>query len=135
MALTSKHTIRCVNVDLTTSLIMDADGSSNKAHRYANLLMEQGWEIFVVDQGAGRCYYSKRLITIPAWAYKKGAAYTNYYLAHELAHAKAGPKAKHGPEFMAAFKSLCEPENWHYELGYKPQHATKAGIMVIPEDF
>lgn len=140
MTLTSKHIVRCINVPLTAALIMDADESSLKAHRYANLLLHRDWEIFVVDQHRGRCYYHKKLLLIPSWAYKKGADYANYYLSHELAHVSAidrhGHKiAIHGKEFMAAFKSICEPENWHYELEYKPKHAAKAGIMVIPEDF
>lgn len=148
MALTSRHTIRCINEVLTASLMMDIDGSSVKAHRYADKLLHEGWEIFVVDQHRGRCYYGKKLVLIPAWAYnslsprtgKHAPGYSNYYLAHELAHAKSMLEhgvevANHGKEFMEAFRSLCDPKNWHYELGYKPQNAAKAGIMVIPEDF
>lgn len=58
------------------------------------------WIFFATSNNRGYCNYVRREITIPVWAIKKGKEYSNWYLSHELAHSFAGPKAKHGREFM-----------------------------------
>lgn len=124
-----------IDHDKTHSLILMLDGGASKAARVAEEHLNNGWDIWVVDQRRGFCHYRYAFITIPVFAFNKGPAYIDYYLSHELAHAVAGPAAKHGPLFMAAFKKICDPKNWHYELNYKPSYAKAAGIMEIPDDF
>jgi hypothetical protein len=93
-----------------------------------NELLKQGWQIFVVSQSRGRCYYGPKYITIPAWALKrKEHNYWLWYVAHEFAHAyTAGDN--HGQRFMRKLKEICPTDCVHFELGYKPQNATIAGI-------
>lgn len=100
---------------------------------YANALCKQGWTFYVVDQTRGRCYYSKKQITIPMHAWRRKAdGYLLYYISHEAAHAYAGHEAGHGPEFMQWLKRICPSELVHYELAYKPKAAMAAGIA--PKD-
>lgn len=96
---------------------------------FAQELLEAGW-VFKVSKGrSGYCYCTRKVITIPVHALLSPRhGYDEYYLAHEIAHAKAGKAAAHGPEFMDWLKYLCEPEFLHYELGYKPRNAKAAGI-------
>lgn len=86
-----------------------------------------GWRFHVTDTVCGRCKNSDRTLTVPKWAYQRGADYFLYYVAHELAHI-FGDTYKHNAQFMTAFKKLCPPDFWHFELGYKPRAATAAGI-------
>jgi hypothetical protein len=95
-----------------------------------NDLRFAGWKMLVVGQGRGRCYYHQKVVTVPVWAFgeTKSDGYRAWYLGHEIAHAIAGSRAKHGPEFMAQLKLVC-PAAWtHYEYGYKPRNAMAAGI-------
>lgn len=118
----------------TVELLMYIEENYNACASYANFLLETGWQIVACDVDRGVCYESDRVIIIPSRVItSRREGYMHYYLAHELAHAKAGCKAKHGPLFMEAFKSLCDKEHWHYETEYKPSHALYAGI--VPEDF
>ena len=97
---------------------------------FALELVDAGW-VFKVSKGKrGYCYGTKKVITIPKHALQSlHPGYDQYYLAHEMAHAKAGKVAAHGPEFMEWLKYLCPPEFVHYETGYKPRNAGAAGIM------
>jgi hypothetical protein len=91
--------------------------------------LDAGWRFFAVRQSRGRCYYSEKVITIPAWVIDSPrAGYKAYYIAHEIAHIHA-PGDSHGAKFMAAFRSTCPIEFQHYELEYKPRNAASAGIM------
>ena len=101
----------------------------------ARIAVPEGWTIFVTDTKCGRCYYSKRCVTVPKWAMTRDARgvadslYKLYYVAHEIAHAITDPKEPpHGAVFMENFKMLCPQELWHYELNYKPRNAAAAGI-------
>ena len=97
-------------------------------------LITLGWTFYVVNQERGRCYHSRKWITIPLHAWQRQSdGYLAYYIAHEAAHAYAGREANHGPAFMNWLKRLCPANYLHYELGYKPRNAIAAGIM--PEDF
>lgn len=92
-------------------------------------LISEGWRFYAVYANRGRCSWATSTITVPVWALKKSTAYAIWYVAHEMAHAVAGPKANHGPDFMAALIKLCPPECIWYETGYKPKHAVNAGIL------
>lgn len=95
----------------------------------AQELIAARWTFKVSRGRRGFCYWVSRSITIPTHALvSEQPGYAEYYLAHEMAHAKAGKKAAHGPEFMDWLKRLCPPEFVHYELGYKPRNAKAAGI-------
>lgn len=91
-------------------------------------LQSMGWKFLVVDQTRGRCYLRDRTITIPKWAlYTEKEGYLEYYVCHEMAH--TFPRClDHGSEFMFHFKRLCSEKYWHFELEYKPQNASAAGI-------
>jgi hypothetical protein len=123
---------KLIDVSKTAILLGHIDSVKNPCNIYAESLLSDGWSIYVVGQQRGRCYWYQQVITIPAWAFAKGDGYINYYLSHELAHAKAGYKAGHGPLFMQAFRSLCDEENQHHEIGYMTKQAILAG--VIPPD-
>lgn len=89
---------------------------------------------FCVEQRCGRASQTRNEFTIPWWvmvekfkaAGKPG--YLIWYIAHELAHIAAPENANHGPLFMAELRKICPSEFQHYELGYKPRNAAKAGI-------
>lgn len=56
--------------------------------------------------------------------------YATWYTAHEMSHCYE-PQDGHGDRFMAKLIQLC-PENCiHYELGYKPRNAARAGIGQV----
>lgn len=100
-------------------------------------LKSKGWSFFVVDQRCGRCYFADKTITIPAWAQKKDHQYRTWYLCHEMSHAIAGWKAKHGPEFQAVLLRICPKDCVHYEVTYKPKHLAMAMILdggFFPDD-
>lgn len=117
----------------TIQLMAYISEEQNTCQKYANELLANGWNIYAVNQKRGRCYEYAATITIPVWAVKRGTDYLNYYLSHELAHAKAGCKNDHNSIFMQAFKSICEEKNWHYEIPYKGYTAILNGIA--PLDF
>jgi hypothetical protein len=102
---------------------------------YERLLLDEGWEFYVVEQSRGRCYFNARVITIPIWTFSKpDPEYRIYYVAHEMAHALTPRNAEtrgdyHGPLFMHQFKEVCPKHLWHYEVEYKPRHAVAAGIV------
>ena len=98
-----------------------------------NKLLSDGWDIYVVKQVRGHCWYGSHIITVPLWAFERSEAYVIYYLCHEMAHAFAGYEAAHGPAFMAMLKRICPAGYLHFETGYKLKEAVEAGIM--PEDF
>ena len=97
------------------------------------LLGAQGWRFYPVKQTRGRCYFASKVITIPTHAIERELGYLCYYVCHEMAHAIAGWKAKHGQEFMKVFMSICPKEWQKYELGYKPRNASAAGIFDISD--
>lgn len=97
------------------------------------IIQDANWQIFVVNQRRGRCYYKSRTITIPMWAVlqdKSKQGYSTWYTAHELSHVFT-PGADHGPEFMAKLIEICPTSCIEYELGYKPRNAAQAGIGQI----
>ena len=96
-----------------------------------NRLIGAGWEFLVVGQDRGRCYYDRKIITIPVWAMNRSEDYTVYYLAHEVAHALGN--RGHDANFMRDFMSICPHYVQHFEIGYKPKAAMAAGIVA--EDF
>lgn len=85
-----------------------------------------GWRIFAVNQNHGACYYRKKYITIPTWAWYRGDDYVTYYVAHEVSH-MLGP-CYHDGEFYQVFLKICPDYAQHYELDYKPRAAAAAGI-------
>lgn len=97
------------------------------------LMHDAGWRFFGVKQTRGRCYYGPKVITIPEWVLSRATDYKEWYIAHEMAHAYSyldGKTDNHGPNFMEMLKSICPPDCIHYELGYKPQNASAAGIRL-----
>ena len=122
-------TIKKINYAKTAELLM-MEFPSDLSYHLQNLIEHFKYEIFVVDQQRGRCYFSEKVITIPVWAFKHGKEYLDWYLSHELAHAYAGPFAKHGPLFMKKLKEICPANAIHLELGYKPRNAAAAGISA-----
>lgn len=120
----------------TYGLILSLDNGTSKAAILANKLMAEDWQIVVADQRCGYCHYQSKTIVLPKWLFSKSAAYYNYYLSHELAHAVVGSSVQpHGLEFMTKFKEICDPDNWRYELSYKPRAAKAMGIIQIADDF
>lgn len=118
----------------TIELIEFIEGSTYVAFKEAfHKLDKQGWQFFPVNQTRGRCYYGKKLITIPSWAFKRGSEYLVYYISHEMAHAINPVMDHHGPSFMSTFRSICPPHLQYHELDYKPQNASAAGISAPKE--
>ena len=113
-------------IDKAISLVRDAYGPC-----LTNYICDE-WNIFCVNQKRGKCIPSIKTITIPFWTFCQGdPAYWIYYLAHELAHAITfidNANDIHGPIFMSNFKRLCPVELQHYEYGYKPRNAARAGV-------
>lgn len=98
-------------------------------------LPDEGFKYFVTDTVRGRTNYLHMNLTVPLTAYKWGFEFFLYYVSHELAHIYTSifvnePHEPHGPEFMENFKRICPKDYWHYETGYKPRHAAKAGIKT-----
>lgn len=101
------------------------------------LLIDGGWKFYVVNQRRGRCYYASKVITIPAWVFRRPIDYKEWYLSHEMAHAldkENGTKSDHGPLFMYFLKCICPEDCVHYEIEYKPRNAVAAGIRKPDTD-
>ncbi len=94
-------------------------------------LISAGWNIYIVDQRRGYCDDRAKIITIPVFALNKTLEYKIWYLCHEMAHAIAGCKYNHGPEFMKVLQDICPKDCIEFELGYKPRNARAAGIGEI----
>lgn len=97
------------------------------------ILGNSGWTFYATTSNRGRCNWPSKTITIPVWAMIKSNSFKAWYIAHEMAHAFAGPRALHGPAFMLELKRICPDNAIHHELGYKPQNAKKAGILDCSE--
>lgn len=90
------------------------------------------------SKGGGRANFRHQVARVPSWVFREtvnfcgrcivkgGAEFCAYYLAHEMAHLKAGHA--HDVMFMAAFKSFCPLELRWYETIYKPRNAAACGI-------
>lgn len=120
----------------TAGLIQAILNHPHLASHYMRL-HNAGWQIVVVFQQRGRCYYADKTITIPVWAihnHKKN--YWVWYVAHEMSHASLDWRIQdnHGPNFMKALKMICPADCIHYELEYKPQNAAQAGISFNEEE-
>lgn len=85
--------------------------------------------IEVKHVGCGRFKPKRNHIVLPAWLWQGGdrcpkewnkPGYCEYYIAHELAHAIAGPDANHGAEFQKVLAWLT-PNFHHFEVAYKPK--------------
>jgi len=110
-------------------------GAPDSVKTYGRELLAAGWRFYVVDQTRGQCYAIHKVITIPAWIFrKKTLDYKIYYICHEMAHAYDMCKHNHGHEFMEWFKKICPTEYQHHELGYKPRNARAAGISDITNE-
>lgn len=118
-----------INWQKTSDLISEDLPDSVSSH--AEKLVMSGWRFYVVDSKRGKCSTRHKVITVPAWAYRKGQGYVIYYLAHEMAHAYDENKNNHKDAFMRWFKAICPIEFWHHELGYKPQAAKRNGIVAV----
>jgi len=116
---------RCI-VEGKQHLIFENVPDSVKNH--ARHLLRNGWKIYLVDQSRGYCYYLSKTITIPMWVTSKELGRKIWYISHEMAHAY-NRKDGHGLEFMQTLQDICPPEFTHYELGYKPRNAKRAGII------
>ena len=101
----------------------------------AKSLLSDGWSIYTVNQTRGRCYYQAKIITIPVWClnHHKGIGYKIWYISHELAHTFAKGD-NHGSLFMEQLIRICPKDYLHFELGYKPRNASKAGIVDPAKD-
>jgi hypothetical protein len=97
----------------------------------------EGWNIVVVDQRSGFCYYDYNWITIPMWTFRRSAEYFEYYVCHELSHIdnaihynKTGRSYKmHGEKFYDEFKRICPKHLQRFEYNYKPRAAFKYGVI------
>lgn len=114
----------------------------------AGIDLPPGWQGYVTDSNNGRARSTVKTITVPLWAFnmnprderihKNDPSYAIYYYAHEAAHAwvshnKVKDDSPHGRLFYKEFKRICPPSLWHYELGYKPRDAKRAGIDPDPK--
>lgn len=117
---------KCVDYSASQDIFKDCTEVMKKV---AIRLRNDGWTFYAVNQQRGRCYYKGRVITIPVWAMVRSIRYKQWYVSHEMAHAVAGSKANHGPDFMAALRRICPESAIHHELSYKPRNATSAGIV------
>lgn len=103
-------------------------GNPPRLDRAVRALVEQGWKIVVADQRRGHCFFGSKSLITPLWAWKLGTQYYSWYLSHEVAHACVGKGHNHDQIFMSKLKELCPTDALHFELGYKPRAAKKAGI-------
>lgn len=116
------------NIDLHSTIGLALSLSGSGIESYFDELISKGWQFFIVRQNRGRCYYGPKYITIPLWAInRKEHNYWIWYLSHEMAHAYTKGD-NHGQEFMKKLKEICPADCIHFELEYKPQNATIAGI-------
>ena len=98
---------------------------------YAKKLLADGWKIYPVKQSRGRCYYREKVITIPVWVIDRGnIKKKTWYISHEIAHALDITRSHHGDAFMEKRKEICPADCIHFELGYKPRNAARAGIVL-----
>lgn len=96
-------------------------------------------KVFVTTCRRGKAGLTAAMVRVPEFVFRDsvnfcgkevingGNEFAAYYLAHELAHIKAGT-GTHNGRFMAAFKELCPPDLQWYETIYKPKRAAAAGI-------
>lgn len=99
----------------------------------AGVELPADWHCFVTDTRAGRTRRSHtgQTLTVPLWAYRRGAEYFLYYVAHELSHIFRNADGRtwhHDAGFMEWFRRICPAESQHHEIGYKPRAAQAAGI-------
>lgn len=120
------------NWDIDKTMDLEFKLETSPLLPYYQTLRQRGWQFFAVNQKRGRCYYAPKFITIPLFAFNKTEDYLTWYVAHEMAHAFAGYKANHGPDFMAELKRICPKEAIYHELFYKPYNAIAAGITDLP---
>lgn len=113
------------------------DNGYNDFYNALNDALNDGYRFYVVEQTRGRCYFARRVITIPKWAIvwnypsSESLAFRIWYLSHELAHYKAWKNNKHlnhGAAFMQELLKICPKHCLHYETCYKPKNANSAGI-------
>jgi hypothetical protein len=129
---TTKEPKARANIDHALCIKLTAFLYASPMREHFKELKAKGWKFYVVSQTRGRCYFNIKTITIPSWVLRadiKRPGYLAWYCSHEMAHAYAGIAAKHGPMFMVWLKVICPSEYQQYELGYKPMHATSAGIV------
>lgn len=105
-------------------------------------LEANNWQFFVVDQTRGRCYWSKKEITIPKWVLFRAPDRIMQYILHEIAHAlvmeryglsEALKLESHGKEFMDILIEICPKEFLIHEMTYKPSNLVKAGAVFCPD--
>ena len=91
-------------------------------------LLEQGWRV-KLSKGSrrlGACYWSKKLIKLSRHHVLNGTdAEITDTIRHEVAHALAGPLAKHGPEW----------KRWAIRLGATPRATARSVSYEMPYKF
>ncbi len=95
-----------------------------------NMDIPMGFTLYGCNRNAGRCDSAGR-ITIPLWCDAHEESQLIQYIAHEIAHAYTWIDTKswnHTDRFMEWMKIICPEDHWHWELGYRPRAARKAGI-------
>lgn len=117
-----------IDIELTFLLQETLNLYDARINSFVKDRLDKGWNIYVVNQSRGRCWFKAQVITIPTFAIKHGKGYCTWYISHELAHSYAGILAKHGPLFMRELIRICPAEYIHLETGYKPRLAIAAGI-------
>ena len=116
-------------IDSMKILFTDVPESLKKIAR--ELRDSKGWAFYSVKQRRGTCYFNSKVITIPTFAiYHKNPKYKIWYIAHELSHALVGRGHGHNQVFMNKLIEICPSDSIHYELGYKPRNASRAGILL-----
>lgn len=90
-----------------------------------------GFILYGCDRRSGLCDEDGR-ITIPLWLDDREEGHLIQYIAHEIAHAYTwlnNHTFHHTADFMEWLMLLCPEDHWHWELGYRPREARKAGIV------
>lgn len=79
-----------------------------------------GWTLEGRRIRQGYCHHLHKLIVIPNWVLQDSrAGYLEWYLSHELAHARSKKDETHGRAFLQQLKRICPPEFLHFEEAYK----------------
>jgi len=102
---------------------------AKKIMKDADLKFPPKWRVVCTTRSGGICHRGIRIIEIPIWVVDGKESRLIYYIAHELAHIPYNCSG-HKQDFMNQFAMLCPPEHQHYEYGYKPREAKKAGIAT-----
>lgn len=90
-----------------------------------------GWMFRAAHIATGKCDFKTRTIIMPVAVLNSGnPGLIAYGLAHEMAHAFAGPKAGHGKKFTDVLKKLCSDENLAFEAEYTGETGSSEASAV-----